>query len=98
MRERARQSSGEPEQDAAEAQKVQTAHHVGAVNFARKRAIKPVVLRKFRAHEGVVQPPRYVPPMFRDMNGLAIWLCYSSFFSRLGGTALAEHYTKILGT
>jgi hypothetical protein len=31
------------------------------------------------------------------MNGLAIWICYSSFFSRLGGTAIAEHYTKMLG-
>jgi hypothetical protein len=30
------------------------------------------------------------------MNGLAIWICYSSFFSRLGGTAIAEHYGRML--
>ena len=36
------------------------------------------------------------PPMFDDMNGLAIWMCYSSFFTRLGGTAITEHYARML--
>ena len=38
-----------------------------------------------RVTDGVVKPPRYLPPMFRDMNGLAIWMAYSTFFTRLGG-------------
>jgi hypothetical protein len=46
--------------------------------------------------DGIVRPPPYLPPIFDDMNGLAVWICYSSFFSRLGGTAIAEHYAKML--
>src|SRR6185312_9908394 len=41
--------------------------------------------------DGIVRPPVFLPPIFEDLNGLAIWMCYSSFFSRLGGTAVAEH-------
>ena len=43
----------------------------------------PVLAR--RVTDGVVRPPRYLPPMFRDLNGLAIWMAYSTFFSQLGG-------------
>lgn len=46
--------------------------------------------------DGIVRPPPYLPPLFDDMNGLAIWICYSSFFSRLVGTEIAEHYGKML--
>ena len=34
------------------------------------------------------------PPMFNDMNGLAIWICYSSFFSRLSGSAIARRFPR----
>ena len=48
-----------------------------------------------RANDGVVKPPRYLPPTFRDLNGLAIWMSYSTFFTRLGGTKVSEHYGRI---
>ena len=32
---------------------------------------------------------------FRDLNGLAIWMAYSTFFSQLGGDAIADHYAKL---
>ena len=38
---------------------------------------------------------KYLPPMFRDLNGLAIWMAYSTFFSQLGGEAIAEHYGRL---
>lgn len=53
----------------------------------------PVLAR--RVTDGVVRPPRYLPPMFRDLNGLAIWMAYSTFFSRLGGEAIADHYARL---
>ena len=31
----------------------------------------------------------------RDMNGLAIWMAYSNFFSRMGGNAIADYYAKL---
>jgi hypothetical protein len=33
--------------------------------------------------------------MFRDPNGLAIWMAYSAFFSQLGGGAIADHYAQL---
>ncbi len=34
--------------------------------------------------DGIIASPPYLPPIFDDMNGLAIWICYSSFFSPPG--------------
>jgi uncharacterized protein (TIGR02421 family) len=48
-----------------------------------------------RVTDGVVRPPKYLPPMFRDLNGLAIWMAYSTFFTRLGGEAIADHYARL---
>ena len=41
--------------------------------------------------DGVVKPPRYLPPIFRDLSGLAIWLAYSTFFTRLGADETSVH-------
>ncbi|WP_437660227.1 flavohemoglobin expression-modulating QEGLA motif protein [Sorangium sp. So ce1182] len=64
--------------------------------FVGKVAHEDVPILHAHVTDGIVRPPPYLPPMFDDMNGLAIWICYSSFFSRLGGTALAEHYGRML--
>jgi uncharacterized protein (TIGR02421 family) len=53
----------------------------------------PVLAR--RVNDGVIKPPRYLPPMFRDLNGLAIWMAYSTFFTRLGGEAISDYYAKL---
>ncbi len=51
--------------------------------FAGKVHLDDIPVLAERAHEGVVQPPKYLPPMFRDMNGIAIWLGISTFWGRL---------------
>jgi hypothetical protein len=48
-----------------------------------------------RVTDGVVRPPKYLPPVFRDLNGLAIWMAYSTFFTRLGGEQISDHYAKL---
>ena len=63
--------------------------------FVGKVAHEDVPILYSRVNEGVVKPPRYLPSMFRDLNGLAIWMAYSSFFSQLGGDAVADHYGKL---
>jgi uncharacterized protein (TIGR02421 family) len=63
--------------------------------FVGKVAHEDVPVLARRVSQGVVKPPRYLPPMFRDLNGLAIWMAYSTFFSQLGGEAIAEHYAKL---
>ncbi|MCC6556848.1 MAG: DUF1704 domain-containing protein [Polyangiaceae bacterium] len=64
--------------------------------FVGKVAHEDVPVLHAHMTDGIVRPPPYLPPIFEDMNGLAVWICYSSFFSRLGGTAIAEHYAKML--
>ncbi len=65
--------------------------------FVGKIAHEDVPILHAHVNDGIVKPPPFLPPIFDDMSGLAIWICYSSFFSRLGGTAIADHYAKMLG-
>lgn len=64
--------------------------------FVGKVAHEDVPVLFARVTDGIVRAPPHLPPMFDDMNGLAIWMCYSSFFTRLGGTAITEHYARML--
>lgn len=65
--------------------------------FVGKVAHEDVPVLHAHVTDGIVKPPLFLPPIFEDMGGLAIWICYSSFFSRLSGTAITEHYAKMLG-
>ncbi len=63
--------------------------------FVGKVAHEDVPVLARRVADGVIKPPRYLPPMFRDLNGLAIWMAYSTFFTRLGGEAISDYYAKL---
>jgi uncharacterized protein (TIGR02421 family) len=63
--------------------------------FVGKVAHEDVPILARRVADGVVKPPLYLPPMFRDFNGLAIWMAYSTFFSQLHGDAIADHYARL---
>jgi uncharacterized protein (TIGR02421 family) len=63
--------------------------------FVGKVAHEDVPVLARRVSDGVVRPPRYLPPMFRDLNALAIWMAYSTFFCQLGGDAIADHYARL---
>ena len=63
--------------------------------FVGKVAHEDVPVLARRVNDGVVKPPKFLPPMFRDLNGLAIWMAYSTFFARLGGEATSDHYAKL---
>ena len=54
----------------------------------------PVLCHKVR--EGVIDPPLYLPPQFRDLNGLAMWMAYSNFFNRVNLSSIQEHYRSCL--
>ena len=46
--------------------------------------------------EGVVRPPRFVPPPFADPRALAAWMCYSHFFSSLTFDRIEADYARML--
>jgi hypothetical protein len=42
--------------------------------------------------DGIVKTPSFMPPLFEDMNGLAVWLSYSSFFSTMCKSSILDYY------
>ncbi len=63
--------------------------------FVGKVAHEDVPILARRVHDGVVKAPHYLPPMFRDLNGLAVWMAYSTFFGKLADEAISDHYAKL---
>jgi hypothetical protein len=63
--------------------------------FVGKVAHEDVPVLARRVHDGVVKAPHYLPTMFRDLNGLAVWMAYSTFFGKLGDDAISDHYAKL---
>jgi uncharacterized protein (TIGR02421 family) len=50
-----------------------------------------------RLHDdGLLEPPRHVPPPFADPHGLATWLAYSNFFNRVELTRVHERYRLLI--
>jgi uncharacterized protein (TIGR02421 family) len=63
--------------------------------FVGKIAHEDIPVLHARASDGVVKAPIFLPPTFRDLNGLAIWMSYSNFFTRLGGAEVSEYYARL---
>ena len=45
--------------------------------------------------EGLVVPPRFVPPQFADLHALSAWLCYANFLNRLSLKRIQEDYAGL---
>lgn len=63
--------------------------------FVGKVAHEDVPVLCERVADGVVRPPRFLPPLFRDLSGLSIWMAYSGFFARMGSQAIEEYYERM---
>jgi uncharacterized protein (TIGR02421 family) len=45
--------------------------------------------------EGLVTPPRFVPPQFADLHALSAWMCYANFLNRLSLKRIEEDYAGL---
>jgi uncharacterized protein (TIGR02421 family) len=63
--------------------------------FVGKVAHEDVPVLYARMADGVVRPPRYLPPLFSDLSGLGIWMAYSGFFSQMGAQAMHDYYVQL---
>lgn len=63
--------------------------------FVGKVALEDIPILEARSHEGLVRPPLYVPELFQDLRGLAIWLSISTFWSKLNSRAVFKHFAKV---
>jgi len=48
--------------------------------------------------EGLVKPPIYLPPMFRDLNGLYTWFGFSSGITMVDLDRVKRHFDKLFST
>ena len=42
--------------------------------------------------EGLVAPPRFLPPPFADLHALSAWMCFANFLGRLSLKRIEEDY------
>ena len=64
--------------------------------FVGKTILEDLHLLYDLIEEGIVVPPKYIPPQFKDLAALSAWMCYSLFLNRLNLQQLAADYKNIL--
>ncbi|WP_111641275.1 flavohemoglobin expression-modulating QEGLA motif protein [Marinimicrobium alkaliphilum] len=53
----------------------------------------PVLYERYL--EGVIAAPRYIPSMFRDLNGLYVWFGFSSGMGFMNQARIQQHFNKL---
>ena len=66
--------------------------------FAGKLRVDDVPLIYQKHREGIVDAPRHLPPQFSDLNGVAVWMSFSSFLNIIDLKKIQEHYDKLFKT
>ncbi len=50
----------------------------------------------YRLHlEGIVDYPKFLPPQFADINGIAVWMSFSSFFNKVDLKQVQDSYNQL---
>ena len=62
--------------------------------FAGKITLEDIPVLYEAYLEGIVEPPRYLPDMFRDLNGLYVWFGFSNGLSLVDMKRVQKHYLK----
>ena len=63
--------------------------------FVGKVALDDVPVLHHYQQAGFIEAPRYLPPMFRDLNGLYVWFGFSSGMSLLDLARIQEHFKAL---
>jgi uncharacterized protein (TIGR02421 family) len=58
----------------------------GKANLADIKTLAQLV------EEGLVVPPRFLPPQFADLHALSAWMCYANFLNRLSLKRIEDDY------
>ncbi len=64
--------------------------------FAGKVTLEDMRVMSQLLDEGLIEAPRYLPPQFRDLQGLTAWMCYSNFLNQLNLKQIEADYAGIL--
>lgn len=63
--------------------------------FAGKLHVDDVPLLYQKHKEGIIDAPRLLPPQFKDLSGVAVWMSFSSFLNLVDLKRIQEHYDKL---
>lgn len=63
--------------------------------FAGKTHVKDIPLIYHLYQEGIVEFPKYLPPHFQDINGIAVWMSFSTFFNKVDVRRVQSHFNKL---
>jgi uncharacterized protein (TIGR02421 family) len=63
--------------------------------FAGKLHVDDIPMLYQKHKEGIIDSPRYLPPQFTDLNGIAVWMSFSSFLNMVDLKRIQEHYDKL---
>ncbi len=63
--------------------------------FVGKVAHEDIPALCARVADGIVSTPRHLPPQFVDLNGLALWMAYATYFSQMGLDAMDDAYEQL---
>ncbi len=63
--------------------------------FCGKTTLADLKTLAHLADEGLVAPPRFVPPPFADLHALSAWMCYANFLDRLSLQRLEQEYAAL---
>jgi uncharacterized protein (TIGR02421 family) len=66
--------------------------------FCGKTTLEDVGILASLIEEGLVIPPKFVPPQFADLAALSAWMCYSNFLNRLKLDRIEIDYKGILSS
>jgi uncharacterized protein (TIGR02421 family) len=64
--------------------------------FCGKTTLEDMRVLAQLVQEGLVAPPKYLPPPVADLNAVTAWMCYSSFLSQLHLDRIEADYAGIL--
>ena len=63
--------------------------------FAGKSSVEdvPIIYQKYQ--EGLVDAPKFMPPPFRDLNGIAVWMSFSGSLAQANSEKIQAHYERL---
>jgi uncharacterized protein (TIGR02421 family) len=64
--------------------------------FCGKTTLEDIRTLADLVQEGLVIPPRFLPPQFADISALTAWMCYSNFLNRLNLAQIEADYAALL--
>lgn len=63
--------------------------------FVGKVHVDDVPLLYQKYEEGIIDAPKHLPPLFRDLSGLSVWMSFSNFLNVVNLKKVQEHYDRL---